>query len=131
MIIPVETFLDKLAYQFSRYFTAKVLFPPPRPNLIEAGSQKGRNWGLLYGGGATTAFLLDVELRSLTKGKVSLDDWMKYLCDEFGRSKRLTAPDLISALEEVSGHDFESFFSKYVSGSQFLPILQACERAGL
>lgn len=131
-VISMEAFQSKLAFQFSRYFTARFFFPPPRPNFIEAGYQKGRNWALLYGGGSTIAFILDVEIRSITNGKKSLDDFMRHLYFKYGKTHQaLTTDDLIKSLKEVSGQDFTTFFNNHISGNQLLPLLNTCKKAGL
>lgn len=131
-VITLEEYQSKLAFQFSRYFTARFFFPRPHPNFIEAGYDKGKNWALLYGGGATIAFILDVEIRDITNGKKSLDDLMQHLYFKYGKTHQtLTTDHLIQSLEAISGQDFKSFFEDYISGKQLLPLLKTCAKAGL
>ncbi len=131
-IITPDEFLSKLAFQFSRYYTAKFLFPPPRPSLVDAGYQKGRNWGLIYGGGSTIAFVLDIEIRKVTNGEKTLDDLMKYLYMTYGKPKKLiTQEDLVQSFNEITGKNFQTFFDQYIFGNEIVPLLEACKTAGL
>lgn len=133
-LISQEEYLDKLSYQFSRFYSSQAFVQGQQPTLLEAGNQKSRNWHLIYGGGASIAFILDIEIRLITNGKKSLDDYMKALYIKYGKTGiRLNLSQQISELNTLTGTDFKPFFDKYVAGKQFylIPILQTCEKAGL
>ena len=132
-LISKEEYLQKLAYQLARFYGSQA-FTNQKVNLLEAGNQKAKNWHLIYGGGASIAFILDIEIRLLTNGRKSLDDYMKTLYERFGKThSKLVLQDQINTLNELTGSDFKPFFDSYISGGQFylIPILQACEKAGL
>ncbi|GJM30183.1 MAG: hypothetical protein DHS20C17_28180 [Cyclobacteriaceae bacterium] len=131
-IVNESTFLQKMSFQFSRYYNSKFLQPPPHPNLVEAGYNKNNNWGLIYGGGATTAFVLDVQIRFESDGEHSLDEVMRYLYEHQGKSHTpVTQQHLIEAIKVISGKDYSEFLRSYVNGLEVLPLITACEQSGL
>ena len=133
-LITEKEYLQKLAYQFARLYTSQSVTKNGQPNLMEAGNDKVVNWHLIYGGGASIAFMLDVEIRTRTNGRQSLDDFMRLLYEKYGKQElRITLVDQIEALEDLTNSDFDAFFKKYVTGKEFflLPILDACQKAGL
>ena len=133
-LITEKEYLQKLAYQFARFYTSQSVMGNRQPSLFEAGNDKMNNWHLIYGGGASIAFILDVEIRTRTNGKKSLDDFMRILYKQYGKhGKHITLKDQIETLEDLTKSDFDAFFKKYVTGKEFylLPILGACQKAGL
>ncbi|WP_431121043.1 hypothetical protein [Flagellimonas flava] len=132
-LVEKEEYLSKLAYQFSRFYSSQAL-GDNHPNLLDAGNEKGKNWHLIYGGGASIAFILDIEIRTLSQGKKSLDDYMSALYIKYGKTGvKLGLPQQIDELNALTNTDFTPFFDKYVIGNEFylIPILQACAKAGL
>jgi predicted metalloprotease with PDZ domain len=70
-----------------------------------------------YDKGEIVGMMLDVEIRSRSGGKGSLDDVLKYLYDEyFKKGKNYTPEDFQKAAERAAGVSLEDFFSKYVRG---------------
>jgi predicted metalloprotease with PDZ domain len=70
-----------------------------------------------YDKGELVNFLLDVEIRSASKGTKSLDDVMRYLYNEFyKKNKNYTPEDYQKVSEMMAGRSLEDFFSKYVRG---------------
>lgn len=128
-----EDYLKKLAFQFSRFHSSQVLMTK-RINLLEAGKEKINNWHLIYGGGATMAFILDVEIRTRTNGEKSLDDFMKKLYFDFGkREKPFDLKDQINILNNLTNSDFNPIFMSFIQGTEtVLPVIfSACEKAGI
>ena len=111
----VETFLSR--YYITRYRLGK------KPSLVDAGKDKMANWFLLYGGGATIALSLDIEIRYLTDGRKSLDDVMSIMY-----TKYFNKPFLVKELEQVvstvSGKDMSDFFDRYVLGDKEMPDVE-------
>jgi predicted metalloprotease with PDZ domain len=133
-IVSQEEYLDKLAFQFARFYSSQAFTRGKQPNLIEAGKEKSKHWHLIYGGGASIAFMLDVEIRNLTENEKSLDNFMRALYIKYGKSKKsITLKNQIQELNLLTGTDFGPFFDKYVTGTEFnlIPILQACNKAGI
>ena len=70
-----------------------------------------------YDKGEIVAMMLDLEIRSASKGAKSLDDVLRYLYDEFYKKNRnFTPADFQKASELAAGRTLEDFFSKYVRG---------------
>ncbi|MBS1797872.1 MAG: M61 family metallopeptidase [Acidobacteria bacterium] len=70
-----------------------------------------------YDKGELVNFLLDVEIRSSSKGAKSLDDVLRYLYSEFYKKGRNYTPeDYQKAAETMAGRSLDDFFSKYVRG---------------
>ncbi len=93
-------------------------------------------WGEAIGLG------LDLSLRARTNHKVTLDDYMRRLWQDYGRVKPpvegtvarpYTGQDLREVLAEVSGDRAfaTEFFDKYVQGRAVVNYQQLLERAGL
>ncbi len=132
-IVSEEEYLDKLAYQFARFYSSQA-FVNQKVDLVKAGYEKGKNWHLIYGGGASIAFILDVEIRHRSNNTRSLDDFMRIMYQRYGKSHtKIGLVQQIEVLDQLVEFDFPAFFNKYVSGTEFnlIPILQACQKAGL
>jgi len=70
-----------------------------------------------YDKGEILGMMLDVEIRTKSAGKGSLDDVLKYLFDEFFKKGRNYTPtDFQKAAELAAGGSLDDFFSKYVRG---------------
>lgn len=132
-LIDESLYFKKLERYFARYFISKKMWPLDPVSLVDAGKEKLKNWLLIYGGGATVALALDLNIRSTTAGRKSLDDVMLLLKQRFGeKGKRYTVPDLLSAVSDVAGHDFSQFFNDYILGKDaFLDIGAVLKLAGL
>ena len=81
--------------------------------------------------GAAVALALDLELR--IKFKSSLDDYMKAVWKQFGKSEiSYTIPGLQQVLETVTNRSFASdFFRKFVYGHEVYDYNTSLEYAGL
>ena len=70
-----------------------------------------------YDKGEIVNMMLDVTIRSASKGAKSLDDVMRHLYDEFyKKGKNYTPEDYQKISEMMAGKSLEEFFSKYVRG---------------
>ncbi|MCB0278765.1 MAG: hypothetical protein KDD94_04640 [Calditrichaeota bacterium] len=132
-VINESTYLKKLGHYISRYMITKKLWPLEQISLETAGYEKGKNWLFIYGGGALMALSLDIEIRSQTANKKSLDDVMLFLKEKFGdHQQRIDTDDIRNAVNKVSGVDFTDFFARYISGkSDYLNYQQILDKAGL
>ncbi len=86
-----------------------------------------------YNKGQLLGVLLDILLRDSTDNRVSLDDVMRALQEHFGRRGRPyhETADIRAMAEKVSGHSLQEFFSRYVAGTDELPLTDYLGRAGL
>ena len=96
-------------------------------SMREAGLYKSP--GLVTGGGFAVAFALDVQIKSQTQNRFSLDTLMKTMFKTHaGHPYDLSA--IMNQLEGITGSSFESFFETYVNGTAFLPMVHFMEKAG-
>ena len=121
-ILSEAEYFNKIARYFARYHISKNMWPADPISLIEAGEDKSGNWLYLYGGGATIALILDIEIRDLTNCERGLNDVMHLLNERFGQTHTpFEVADVLDAVNEVSGSDFGSFFSDYIEGAEAMP----------
>ncbi len=94
-----------------------------------------------YNKGELLGLLMDLRIRTATKGKKSLDDVMRHLYQAYvvGPSKAGKGPigvgfpedGILKALNEVSGQDWKGFLARHVSGLEELPYAGLLSAAGL
>jgi len=101
-------------------------------SLVDAGVEKGVNYGLIYNGGMAAAFALDIEVRKKTNNKKGLIDIMRKMYSKFGKTNlAYKYDDIIAVSSEVAGTDLSGFFSSYVSGLRVMPLDKYLACAGL
>jgi len=82
--------------------------------------------------GGVVALLLDLEIRSRTGGKRSLDDVMRLLWARFGKMGRGFADDRVQALaEEAAGIELGAFFDRHVRGRDEVDAERLLRTVGL
>jgi predicted metalloprotease with PDZ domain len=100
--------------------------------LADAGRRKGSYRFGVYNGGWALALFLDVQLRTHTGGRGSLDDVMRLLYVRNGLTgKPLTMADLRAALSEVVGYDLGPVLDSYVDKRNALPIAETLAKLGI
>ncbi len=77
---------------------------------------------LFYTRGPLVAMMLDIEIRSRTDNKKSLDDVMRMLNNDAKHGKTFREEDLIHKVEQYAGIDLTEFYNKYIHGTDSLPI---------
>ena len=101
-------------------------------SIHEAGEDKSANRELVYDGESLIAAALDLQIRSRTENRSSLDDAMKQMYREFGLTGiPYTMNDVIRIVSRMTGADFKPFFSKYVTGTEQLPLEAYLKDAGV
>ena len=101
-------------------------------SIHEAGKNKSANRELVYDGGSLIAAALDLQIRSLTQNRSSLDDVMQQMYREFGLTDNTYAMnDVIRIVSQIAGKDFKSFFHKYVTETERLPLEEYLKDAGV
>lgn len=122
-IISPEDALSISTLQIGYYISSLSL---GKISIREAGKDdktKIENYFLVYNGGWTIAMLLDVDIRTKTGNKKSLDDLMKWLYKNFKKTERLyNMDDLIEGLKVTTGLDYQSFFLNYINGTKTIPV---------
>ena len=120
-------FLRDLEGKWESYLSRQGELP-----IREAGEDKSANRELVYQGGSLIAAALDLQIRSLTQNRKSLDDVMKQMYQEFGLTgSKYTMHDVIRIVNQIVGEDLEPFFSKYVAGTDQLPLEEYLRDAGM
>jgi predicted metalloprotease with PDZ domain len=86
-----------------------------------------------YTKGQVLGVLLDLLIRDRTSNQRSLDDVIRAMNQDFGKTGKFYRDSLDVRLtaEKIAGSSLEDFFSKYVSGTEPLPYAQLFSLAGL
>jgi predicted metalloprotease with PDZ domain len=72
----------------------------------------------VYHKGALAALILDLTIRQLSGHARSLDDVMRRLYEEFGKTGiGYTEADYIRIVKEVAGRDMQAYFDKFIYGT--------------
>jgi predicted metalloprotease with PDZ domain len=85
-----------------------------------------------YDKGFLVSWALDLELRTRTENRSSLDDVLRALWRKFGRTDLGVPEDALPAeIQEATGVDVREFFEKYVVGTEEIDFPAIAQRAGL
>ena len=86
-----------------------------------------------YTKGQVLGFLLDILIRDRTDDEHSLDDVMRSMNEEFGKTGKgyRDSLDVRLAAEKVAGGSFREFFDHYVAAADPLPYREVLSKAGL
>jgi predicted metalloprotease with PDZ domain len=94
-----------------------------------------------YPKGELIGMVMDLLVRGRTKNRLSLDDVMRHMYDEFYlkspnssyylRGRGYQTEDLERVVSQLSGSDFTDFFKRYVRNVEVLPYEEALSYAGL
>lgn len=72
-----------------------------------------------YSKGALISLVLDLELRTRTENRVSLDAVMRRMYKDFPlKGPGFTTADMLRVVNEMSGSDFAPFFRDYIAGTE-------------
>jgi len=74
-----------------------------------------------YRKGHLVNYTLDLTIQDITKGERDFLDVTRYLAANYWGT-RLSNDDILQAVNQVTGTDFSDFFSKYVYGTEKLPL---------
>ena len=106
-------------------FDAWVKFNHPTPDDVNSTIS-------FYEAGAMASLLLDMELRTRTDNRVSLDDAMRKLYVRFPLSgSGYTMEDLVGILDRMSESSFRTFFESFITGAGVYPFEDALRVVGL
>jgi predicted metalloprotease with PDZ domain len=86
-----------------------------------------------YTKGQVLGVLLDILIRDRTDDEHSLDDVMRAMNEEFGKTGKgyRDSLDVRLTAEKVAGGSFQEFFDRYVAGAEPLPYRDVLAKAGL
>lgn len=84
-----------------------------------------------YNKGALLGLLLDLNMRHVTRNRVSLDDLMRFMNWWFAKENvGFEDDDIRRAVNALTQNDFSRFFDNYVAGTRELPFEEALSFAG-
>jgi predicted metalloprotease with PDZ domain len=85
----------------------------------------------VYQKGALIGLCLDIRLRQLSNGKYGLRNLLMDLSAKFGKDKGFKDDELFQEITKMTYPEIGEFFSKYVSGSEKLPLEEALDAVGI
>lgn len=108
-----------------------------RTTVADASWKSWEN-GYFYSGisyytkGQLLAWLLDLEMRTRTDNRCSLDDCLRFMNYWYAKNGRgFEEGDLLRVMSSLSQSDFSSFFEKYIYGTLELPYREILRTIGL
>ena len=97
--------------------------------LDAPGTHKGPP---LYGAGALVAFIWDTRIREATSGARGVGDLLRALLNDTGNGERPYAwADIEAALTRLAPGDWAAFQSRFIHGSEPLPLAETFASVGL
>lgn len=102
-------------------------------DMRSAGKEKQENYGLLYSGGSVFAMVLDIEMNSVSDGRVGIMSLMRNLNQEFGMgsTKTLSFSDIKNSVNLLTDKNLDYLFDEYVAGNKIIPINTYLNKAGI
>ena len=86
---------------------------------------------VFYSKGTLVGLMLDIEIRSRTNNKKSLDEVMLALNAEAKKGKTFKDNELIGKIEKLAGIDLQDFYKRYIAGTDTLPIDNYLKKMGV
>ncbi|MFZ1022962.1 MAG: PDZ domain-containing protein [Thermoplasmata archaeon] len=85
-----------------------------------------------YRKGALVSMCLDLEIRTRTENRSSLEQVFRHLWEEYGKRDRgIGEDDLLPIMNHVTGLDLGTFFARYVAGTDEVDFDHFARMAGL
>jgi predicted metalloprotease with PDZ domain len=133
-IIPPDTFRVQLQNLIGSHHAnpARLLISPERSSWTtwDPPEVNGGYAISYYDQGELLGLLLDIAIRDSTDNRVNWDDVMRYLFAHYAGERGYASEDLLRAVNDVSGRDFEDFWRRYVSGTEEIPWNEYLARIG-
>jgi predicted metalloprotease with PDZ domain len=85
----------------------------------------------VYQKGALIGLCLDLNLRKLSDGKYGVQELMRDLSKTYGKNKSFKDDELIPKIVQLTYPEIGTFFSRYVQGSEPLPLAEVLAYAGI
>lgn len=121
----------KIEHMYRRYWLDR-MWQRDTLSIRETGTRKNEFRFGVYGGGATVALALEVEMRKATDNKKGIAELMRRMFNDFAKPKKTyTVDDIIRIVNEETGKDFQPFFDKYVTGKEYIDLTPYLSDIGL
>ncbi|MDQ3046687.1 MAG: peptidase M61 [Bacteroidota bacterium] len=88
-------------------------------------------YGNVYQKGALIGLCLDVKLRSLSDGKYGIQELMADLSKTYGKDRSFKDDELFGQIVKLTYPEIGDFFTRYVAGSEPLPIVETMKLVGI
>jgi predicted metalloprotease with PDZ domain len=85
----------------------------------------------VYQKGALIGLCLDIKLRSLSDGQYGIQNLITDLSQKFGQHKPFQDDELFSEITKLTYPEIKEFFSRYVEGTEPLPLQELFNLAGI
>lgn len=85
----------------------------------------------VYQKGALIGLCLDLNLRKLSDGKYGVQELMHDLSKAYGKNKSFKDDELIPKIVQLTYPEIGTFFSRYVQGTEPLPLAEVLAYAGI
>ena len=139
-LLDAETYIDDLAEDWPKYLSR------PGRNVTPLTELSFEAWTKLYKPadnhtnrtvsyyekGKWAALVLEILVREATQGRRGVEQLFRRLWGQFGRRGiGITEADLQAAVTDTAGRSLGSYFSRYIRGTDELPVPALLRRAGL
>ena len=98
-------------------------------NVLEKPYKK--QYPQVYQRGAVLGALLDIRIMELTNGKKDLLDIILALRNKYGPNKSFKDSDIIAEFVSMSDPALQTFFDRYITGREDLPIKEYLRKVGI
>lgn len=128
-LIDDETFIKTMRDKIEKAAAHKdVSFTEMSRNILTP--EYSGMYGNVYDKGALIAFLLDIRLNELSKGKMNLRDLLVQLSAKYGPDRPFKDGDLIPEITAMTYPEIGTFFERYVIGNDPLPYQAYFDKIG-
>jgi predicted metalloprotease with PDZ domain len=130
-LIDLDTYLNKIQEYIATakaYYNDTLPFTEMSANVLD---KYEKEYGNVYQKGALIGLVLDVRLRELSNGKYGLRDLMRDLGKTYGKDKSFKDEELFDKITELTYPEIREFFTKYVEGSEPLPLEETFRKVGI
>ncbi|TPE44383.1 M61 family metallopeptidase [Pontibacter mangrovi] len=127
----LDTFLGKLRdyiHTSKSYYNDTLPFTDMSAQVLD---KYEKEYGNVYQKGALIGLVLDVKLRELSDGKYGLRNLMLDLSKTYGKHNSFKDEELFDKITELTYPEIREFFTKYVEGSEPLPLEETFRKVGI
>ncbi len=130
-LVDAETFLMKIQQYIATsraYYNDTLPFTEMSANVL---GEYEKQYGNVYQKGALIGLVLDIKLLELSGGKYGLRNLMQDLGKEYGKDKSFKDDELFDKITALTNPEIREFFTRYVEGSEPLPLEETFETVGI
>ncbi|GAB3819709.1 M61 family metallopeptidase [Pontibacter rugosus] len=127
----LDTYLQKLREYIvtsKEYYNDTLPFTVMSAQVLD---KYEKEYGNVYQKGALIGLNLDVRLRELSGGKYGLRNLMLDLSKTYGKTNSFKDNELFDKITELTYPEIRQFFTKYVEGSEPLPLEETFRKVGI